>query len=455
MKYSIEQSEITERTEQINNFALLVDLFNNKAVDRETFMAELSKIEQTDWAKENLFNQLIGYCVLGDAYGILKSRELDFSKAYYNNEYVYKEVSYYHNVQYLITRVKKEEWAALYLNAFRTSCRVYLCLANAYDHLGRFCEAQQYYRMALLDTCNTQEVEKNQGLAYANMHSFWTEEEPFIVRKAQQMIRKYQRFYDSLSSYFRQICSLPSPSLNAPFIDYDKIQDGEYEKWICQHYLRINRFNDVEPDSMLSLHDNVKLPVIVDTSEKKALYESTFEEIKGSYISTRKILYTIINEDKNSMNIEMLKMAYKNFYSIFDKIAMFLSNYLDIKLKSYEVDFAKIWNCKNGDIRQEILVHSQNMPLLGLYNIKLDVYGMKTDWYVVDEQTKDLKMLRNYMEHKSIIIKDEPMSHTEYQLTISKQELELNTIRLAQLVRCAIIYLCNFVMHAEYDKLHP
>lgn len=71
MKYSIEQSEITERTEQINKFALLVDLFNNKAVDREIFMAELSKIEQTDWAKETLFNQLIEYCVLGDAYGVV------------------------------------------------------------------------------------------------------------------------------------------------------------------------------------------------------------------------------------------------------------------------------------------------------------------------------------------------------------------------------------------------
>ena len=80
---------------------------------------------------------------------------------------------------------------------------------------------------------------------------------------------------------------------------------------------------------------------------------------------------------------------------------------------------------------------------------------MKTAWFVVDEQTKDLKMLRNYMEHKSIIVKDEPMSHTEYQLAISKHELELNTIRLAQLVRCAIIYLCNFVMQAEYDKQHP
>lgn len=209
MKYSIEQSEITERTEQINKFALLVDLFNKKAVDRETFMAELSKIEQTDWAKENLFNQLIGYCVLGDAYGILKSRELDFSKAYYNNEYVYKEISYYHNVQYLITRVKREEWAALYLTAFRTSCHAYLCLANAYDHLGRFCEAQQYYRMALQDSNNTQKVEVNQGFAYANMHSFWTEEEPFIVRKAQQIIRKYQQTFDRLSPYFCQICSCP------------------------------------------------------------------------------------------------------------------------------------------------------------------------------------------------------------------------------------------------------
>ena len=454
MNNSIEQSKITERTEQINKFASMVDSFNKNAINRETFMAELSKIEQIEWSKENLFNQLIGYCVLGDAYGILKTRELDFRKAYYNNEYVYKEVSYYHNVQYLITRVKREEWAALYLNAFRASCRAYLCLANAYDHLGRFCEAQQYYRMALLDSTNTQEVERNQGFSYANMHAFWPEEEPFIVRKAQQIIRKFQQFFDGHSPYFRQICSWSSPSFDAPLIDYDNIQDGEYEKWICQHYLRINRFNDVEPDSMLSLHDNVKLPVIVDTSEKKALYESTFEEIKGSFISTRKLLYSIINEDKNSMNIELLKMAYKNFYSIFDKIAMFLSNYLDVKLKSYEVDFAKIWNCKNGDIRQEILEHSQNMPLLGLYNIKLDVYGMKTDWYVVDEQTKDLKMLRNYMEHKSIIIKEEPMSRTEYQLTISKQELELNTIRLAQLVRCAIIYLCNFVLHAEYNKHH-
>lgn len=454
MKYSIEQSEITERTDQINQFALLVDKYNRNDIDIEKFISELDKIEKTDWTKENLFNQLLGYSVLGDAYGALKRHNLDYTRAYYTNEYVYKEISYYHNVQYLITRVRKEEWAALYVAAFTISCRAYLCLANAYDHLGRFCEVQQYYRMALQDAHNTKEVEINQGFAYANMHTFWTKEEHFIIRKAQMMMRKYPQAYYMLP-HFNSMLTWTVPSSDAPSIDFTTIPDGEYEKWVCKNYLRINRFNDVEPDSMLSLYDNVKLPDIVDTPEKKALYESCFEEIKGSFISTRKMLYTIIDDDENGMNMEMLKMAYKNFYSTFDKIAMFLSNYIDIRLKSYEIDFAKIWNCKNGDIRSEILAYSQNMPLLGLYNIKLDVYGMKTDWYVVDEQTKDLKMLRNYMEHKSIIIKDEPMSRTEYQLTISKKELELNTIRLAQLVRSAIIYLCNFVLHAEYDKQHP
>ena len=85
MKYSIEQSEITERTDQINQFALLVDKYNRNDIDIEKFISELDKIEKTDWTKENLFNQLLGYRVLGDAYGILKSRELDFCKAYYTN----------------------------------------------------------------------------------------------------------------------------------------------------------------------------------------------------------------------------------------------------------------------------------------------------------------------------------------------------------------------------------
>lgn len=234
MKYSIEQSEITERTDQINQFALLVDKYNRNDIDIEKFISELDKIEKTDWTKENLFNQLLGYSVLGDAYGALKRRNLDYARAYYTNEYVYKEISYYHNVQYLITRVRKEEWAALYVAAFTISCRAYLCLANAYDHLGRFCEAQQYYRMALQDAHNTKEVEINQGFAYANMHTFWTKEEPFIIRKAQMMMRKYPQAYYMLP-HFNSMLTWTVPSSDAPSIDFTTIPDGEYEKWVCKN----------------------------------------------------------------------------------------------------------------------------------------------------------------------------------------------------------------------------
>lgn len=80
------------------------------------------------------------------------------------------------------------------------------------------------------------------------------------------------------------------------------------------------------------------------------------------------------------------------------------------------------------------------------------MYGSRKFGYVIDEQTKDLQRIRNFIEHKIVRINDGPMSYDDYQLTISKHELAINTIRLAQLVRCAIIYLCNFVMHVEYDK---
>ena len=196
MNFSIEQSEINEMTEELKKFSALVDLFNDGLAGIDMFMSELTKFESIDWTKENMFNQLLAYNALGAAYGNLKSKSLDYTKAYYENEYVYKEISYYHNLHYVVSRVRIEQWATLYWNAFRLWCRAYLCLANAYDHLGRFCEAQQYYKLAAMDVKNLEDVEINQGYSYANMHAFWTEEEPWIVRKAQILIQKHARAFE-------------------------------------------------------------------------------------------------------------------------------------------------------------------------------------------------------------------------------------------------------------------
>lgn len=452
MNLSTKQSEINEMTNQLEKFSALVDLYNNGRVDKESFLSELSRFEKIDWSKENMLNQLLAYNAIGAAYGNLKSKSLDYSKAYYDNEYVYKEISYYHNLHYIVVRVKKEEWAALYWTAFRLWCRAYLCIANAYDHLGRFNEAQQYYKLAAMDDKNTVDVEINQGYSYANMHAFWIEEEPWIVRKAQQLMRKHERQFKVFApDLIETVCEWVAPTFDIPQMDFSKVENGIYEQWVNENYLRINRFCDIEQFSQLSMSDNVKLPFVSDTEDKKRLYESSFEEIKKSFVDTRKIVFQTVVGD-GEVNTELLKMSYKNLYSIFDKIAVFLQAYLKLPIEVYQADFAKIWYDKKNNIRPEFITRTNNLSLLALYNVNLDVYGSRRVGYVIDEQTKDLQRIRNFIEHKIVRISEEPMSYDDYQLTISKRELTINTIRLAQLVRCAIIYLCNFVMHAEFDK---
>lgn len=452
MNLSTKQSEINEMTENLKMFSALVDLYGEDRADKDIFLSELSRFEGIDWAEENMFNQLMAYNALGTAYGNLKIKELDYTKAYYDNEFIYRGISYYHNLQYVVARIANEEWAALYYTTFKLCSRAYMCIANAYDHIGRFCEAQQYYKLASLDKGVSENVEINQGFSLANTHSFYVEEEPWAVRKAQQLMRKHASSFKRLAPELTTtVCGWLAPSFDVPLADFSNIENGEYEKWTNENFLRLNRFCDIEQYSRLSLLDNVKLPDITESEERKKVLESSFEEIRKIFIDTREILYSSLIEKEN-IKSELLKMSYRNLYSIFDKIAVFLKVYLRIPVKVYKADFASIWYDNEKNIREEFHSRTDNLSLLALYNVSMDVYGNKKLGYVIDEQTKDFQRIRNFIEHKIVRIQDGPMHYDEYQLTISMNELTINTIRLAQLARCAIIYLCNFVIHAEYDR---
>lgn len=455
MNLSTKQSEINKLTESLEKFSVLVDLYNVGRADKDMFLSELSKFEKIDWTNENMLNQLLAYNALGTAYENLKSTTLDCTKAYYDNEYVYKEISYYHNLLYVVVRITEEEWGALYLTGFKLWSRAYLRIANAYDHLGRFCEAQQCYQLAALNKEIINDVEINQGFSFANTHSFYGEEEPWAVRKAQQLMRKHASSFKRLAPELTTtVCGWLAPSFDVPPTDFSNIENGAFEKWINENHLRLNRFCDIEQYSQLSLSDNVKLPDISQREESRSVLESSFEEIRKIFIDTREILYSSI-DGKKDINSELLKMSYRNLYSIFDKIAVFLQAYLRIPVKVYKADFASIWYDNEKNIREEFHSRTDNLSLLALYNVSMDVYGNKKLGYVIDEQTKDFQRIRNFIEHKIVKIQDGPMHYDEYQLAISVNELTINTIRLAQLARCAIIYLCNFVMHAEYDKSIP
>lgn len=454
MNLSIEQSEITAFTEELRMFSSLHDLYIEDRVTEELFLSELGKLEARDLTKENLFNQMQAYFCLATSYNALKLRHLDFTKAYYRNEYEDKEVCYFRNILYIVSRVKKEQWASLYYSAFKTSRRAYLYLANAYDHLGRFNEALQYYDIAAEDENNKKEVEFNKGFCYANMHAFWPESEPFVVRRAQEYLKKYPQDYDKHQPGLREmVCSWITPSFPDPDAYYNIDEDGKYRHWLSENHLWLNRFSDIRSHSIMAQGHNLKLHWICDSNERTKLFDSSFEEMRSQYSESVKTIYTALIDDKG-VSVYLLKSGFKELYSVLDKIALFLAQYLNIHVPVHKIDFDKVWYEKNNIVRGEFLQNESNLSLLALYNIHRDIYGGKNDGYVPDEQSKDLRMIRNYLEHRFVSVEDGDMRFDDSQLHISKDELIIHTIRISQLVRCALIYLCNFVMHAEYDKTH-
>lgn len=453
MRTSIEQSEITAFTEEIKKFSAVHDGFCKGDISEEDFLNRLARFESHELSKENLFNQLNAYFCLGCAYNILKIRNLDCSKAYYRNEYKDKEVCFFRNVLYIANHVRKEEWLSLYYSAWKISMRATLYLANAYDHLGRFNEALQYYDEAILDEANEYEVELNKGFCYANMHAFWSETEPFVVRRAQEILQKYPRKFDRLQPGLREmVCSWVVPSFEDPLQKFEDTPDGCYYRWLSDNHLWLNRYSDVSCRSVLAQGHNLKLPCLHESKERHELFVSSFAEMKEQYIEAVNGLYKAIFSD-DCVNEYQLKCSFKQLYSILDKTALFIAQYLYIDLPTQSINFDKVWYDKSRkNINPKILAYDSNLSLHAIFSIHRDVYANDASAYVPDEQSKDLRKIRNYLEHRFIKIEDGPMRFDEKQLRISKDELIMNALKIAQIVRCSLIYLCNFLMHAEYDK---
>ena len=306
MRNSIEQSVITEFTSEIKAFSAIHDSFYKETIGEEEFLTRLAHFESHDLSKENLFNQLNAYFCLGCAYNALKIRELDCSKAYYRNVYEDKEVCYFRNVLYIANRVRKEEWLSLYYSAWKISMRATLYLANAYDHLGRLNEALQYYDDAALDEANVREVEFNKGYCYANMHAFWPEAEPFVVRRAHEILKKYPKEFDIHQPGLRErVCSWKVPSFSDPLLVFEDTPDGCYHRWLSDNHLWLNRYADVSCRSILAQGHNLKLPWIHTTKERKELFITSFDEMKMQYIEAVSGLYKAVSSDDNDNGYQL------------------------------------------------------------------------------------------------------------------------------------------------------
>ena len=249
--------------------------------------------------------------------------------------------------------------------------------------------------------------------------------------------------------------------------------EKEYRIWCLHNRLFLNPVNDIGPYSYAARDILTCPPLVLPLGEKPDL-QACLNLIKQEYCTARFHLYSGFI-DKGShfsdkytrltntldypcygLRYELLKLSYRSMYSIFDKIAYFLNEYLQLGLSQHSVSFKKIWY-KNGKPRNGIhddLRTKPNLPLRGLFWLSKDLFEKDNDFSeVADPLAQRMSVVRNFLEHRFLHLR-ESMNGTECSDVarpiepISLIEFEQLSLHLANMVRSAIIYLIMGI-HSE------
>ena len=240
--------------------------------------------------------------------------------------------------------------------------------------------------------------------------------------------------------------------------------------------MRLNSYNDINPHSLISQDDSLYFNAVFSPKQDPEFGYRIFSllnEIKQEYVSARFMLYqyftnsgTIHFSDKSvrlsdnadysnySYHIEVAKSSFRALYSLLDKIAYALNEYLGLGVSGMNVSFKDIWysDKKKRTLRKEITNQETAHSLAGLLFIRNDIYG-GDECYLQDEKTLRLKAVRNAMEHRAIIVTDDgAFDDSGVTLKISRTDFEETAMTLIHTVRQAIFCFVNTVNHIEYDK---
>lgn len=237
-------------------------------------------------------------------------------------------------------------------------------------------------------------------------------------------------------------------------------EERSYRSWCLRERLFLNPLNEAYTDSVAAT-DVLHLPSHTYKIEEALRFPAYYNLMKQEYISARYRLYRATHEDAPDFLMrdvlmlagsedqvlghytEDLRSAFRSAYAIFDKIGLFLNDYLQIGLKPSAATFRKVWS-----VRPPMFKDYRNLPLRGLYFLSKDLF--ESDFEEVSEpDAAALKDLRNQVEHRFLSIQHSPDGEgTETHRLISLGDFQDKTLRLVKMAREALIYL-SLAMHRE------
>jgi tetratricopeptide (TPR) repeat protein len=357
-------------------------------------------------------------------------------------------------------------------------------LGNQLDGLGRFVEAIPIWNQALEIKPAFGMARGNRGLALATYARalFDPHHRAYFLLSAFRDLEfalsgeaDFEGYSDaeakqSFQQRMRQISRLANFDKLEEQLRLDDVplavggDEMRYRAWALHEGLFLNPLNDLgglsvagtdsfvlpsfttgigEPPTWLGFFNQLKQEFV---SARWFFYEGT--RISGPHFSDRDVkLYNTLDYPSYGVHVERVKIAFRMAYSVFDKIAYFLNDYVGLKIPEKQVYFRTVWYVPGKkEIRPEFK-ELRNWPWRGLYWLSQDFFDEKLS-ATAEPDALELHRIRNKLEHSYLKLHEmgsgsSPGSlfHDRLAYSLSRHDFQSKTLHVLRLARAALIYL--------------
>jgi len=378
-------------------------------------------------------------------------------------------------------------------------CQILINLGNLMSNVGRFVEAVDYWERALALFPNYSMALGNRGYGRKNYADYLYDRGHALIfykhAYTDLVAVNKEEIHESAWIVFdscRQGIENNAPS-NVAEMDFDLYKfsigrskkEKNYRQWCLQNRLFLNPLNDLGLFP-IAARDVLHTPNITADIEEGPIYQGFYNQMKQEFVSARFQYYEGVNtesphfSDKEvlllntldypsySLSIEMVKSSFRTLYSIFDKIAFFLNNYLKLEIPPDKVAFRTFWyenHSKKNGIRKKFIKY-ENWPLRGLFWLSKDLYENKGGFREsLEPDAQKLNEIRNHLEHRYLKLHDDLWSLISPEFkratggisdtlaySVMREDFELKTLKLLKLVRATLIYLSLGIHREEYIR---
>lgn len=376
-------------------------------------------------------------------------------------------------------------------------CQIHTNLGNWLDHCGRVVEAIAAWDAALC-------LDPNFGMALGNrglgLLSYATQahdpgHQAIHLRAAHRALLKATQSEDiihggPLHTFTKKLRAVEEKVSKAvlegelPDEDFTTGWSNEekaYRQWSLKKRLFLNDLNDIDCGPIAAA-DVLTLPSLttpLDAGQPSAL--GFFNQLKQEYVSARYLYFSgtrqtdvhfsdrdvtlidTLDYPTYGLSVEMVKMAFRVSYSLFDKIAYFLNDYLDLGIPQRRVSFRGLWYRQGSSKKslREDLGDPMNQGLKALFWLSKDLYVESSEFAdAIEPEAREIAAIRNHLEHKYLKLHEygppqlTSIGFETLAYSLSREDFERKALRLLQLARAALIYLVHAI-YAEETRRNP